>query len=232
MFAKMGVAMPDGSYYIRPDHPEDLQNAIDSVGRAAGSGGKTDEEQRNAVRSHIIKRAKDLKKASAIPSTWNPDGTLKHDDVEIDPNVEEFLTHFGVKGMHWGVRKDRGSSTPAPRAKPSTDAARAEKISAKAEAGAHTLTNKELKDLVNRMQLEQQYTKLNTPESETRSKNGKNFVQKYNGHAATGLTAFKTTKEIAKIVAPLIVAAAAGAAAAKATGNTGPVRMPQLAIGA
>jgi hypothetical protein len=30
--------------------------------------------------------------------------------VDADPAVEEFLSHFGVKGMHWGVRKDR---TPA-----------------------------------------------------------------------------------------------------------------------
>jgi hypothetical protein len=25
----------------------------------------------------------------------------------LNPNVEEFLSHYGVKGQHWGVRKQR-----------------------------------------------------------------------------------------------------------------------------
>ena len=183
MYAASGIAMPDGSYYIRPDHPEDLGNAISAVGRASGSNGKTDEEQRNAVRCHIMKRAKALKRTGEIPASWNPDGSLMH---------------FGVKGMHWGVRKSR-SAVETPRAKPSTDAARAEKISSKAQGGVHTLTNKELKDLTNRLNLEQQYSKLTTPEQAKKSKDGKNFVQKYNGHAATGITAFQTTKKNAQI---------------------------------
>jgi hypothetical protein len=30
--------------------------------------------------------------------------------VQVDPDVDEFLSHFGVKGMHWGIRKARGVS--------------------------------------------------------------------------------------------------------------------------
>lgn len=32
-----------------------------------------------------------------------------------DQNVEEFLEHFGVLGMHWGVRHDKPTPTGAPR---------------------------------------------------------------------------------------------------------------------
>ena len=66
--AAHGQAMPDGSFPIR--NRADLANAIRAVGRAdAGS--------RTSVRRHIIKRARALNALSAIPSTWNPDGTLK-----------------------------------------------------------------------------------------------------------------------------------------------------------
>lgn len=109
MFAKTGVAMPDGSYYIRPGHPEDLQNAIDSVGRAAGTDGTSDEQQRNDVRKHIIKRAGVLKMSNKIPTTWNVDGSLKP-SVKHDDLVDDFFEHHGIKGMHWGQHK-AGSET-------------------------------------------------------------------------------------------------------------------------
>jgi len=33
--------------------------------------------------------------------------------MDISVDEEDFLAHFGVKGMHWGIRKDRGSSGAA-----------------------------------------------------------------------------------------------------------------------
>lgn len=100
MFAKMGLSMPDGSYYIRngPTGVSDLDNAVKAVGR-----GETDDPSSgDPIRRHIIKRARALKKADMIPDTWNPDGSLKHFD-----NVEDFLAHYGVKGMHWRNNTDR-----------------------------------------------------------------------------------------------------------------------------
>jgi hypothetical protein len=82
-WAKMGWAMPDGSYYIRPDHPEDLTNAIHAIGRSTHSS--------ITVRKHIIARAKALGKTSELPDTWNPDGSLKHGDlVQLG---RDFLAH-------------------------------------------------------------------------------------------------------------------------------------------
>ena len=50
MFAKMGIAMPDGSYYIR--NASDLKNAIEAVGRGEQAGDSGD-----AIRKHCMERA-------------------------------------------------------------------------------------------------------------------------------------------------------------------------------
>lgn len=51
----------------------DLGKAIKAVGRVK----PPTEAARSKVRRFIIKRAKALNAADAIPPTWNPDGTLK-----------------------------------------------------------------------------------------------------------------------------------------------------------
>ena len=62
------------------------------------------------------------------------------------------LQHFGVKGMKWGVRKSRSSSPKEP---PSEDFQKAVQIRTKMEtSGKKSLSNKELKDLTERLQLE------------------------------------------------------------------------------
>lgn len=71
--------------------------------------------------------------------------------------VAGFLKHFGVKGMHWGVHRSRSaSSTPS-----SDDHSRAATIrSQRKTAGTHTLSNKDLQDLITRLNLEQQVKRL------------------------------------------------------------------------
>lgn len=101
---------------------------------------------------------------------------------------------YGVKGMHWGVRKDRSGGVPPgetrvtqtkPGGKISTaggksvpaseDALRAAKARQVARgSGTHALSNKELQDLVTRLNLEQQYERLAT---QKRNK-GADFVTK------------------------------------------------------
>jgi hypothetical protein len=68
--------------------------------------------------------------------------------------VENYLAHFGVKGMKWGVRKREKA--------PSSDDASsvATKRSAIKKNGTHVLSNKELQEVVTRMNLEQQYDRL------------------------------------------------------------------------
>lgn len=66
--------------------------------------------------------------------------------------AEDFLQHFGVKGMKWGVRR----SVPA-----SSDAQKSLDVRAKAKSGkVKSLSNAELQLAINRMNLEQQFKRL------------------------------------------------------------------------
>lgn len=160
--AKMGVAMPDGSYYIR--NADDLQNAIESVGRATPNAGESDVARRNAVRRHVIERAKALKLESSIPDSWNSDGSLKQSAI-TDDLLSEFgtdeLIHFGRLGMKWGRHiftggEGGGSSHPL-----SEDAARARASQAIVRKhGASALSNADLQHLVTRLNLERQHGNL------------------------------------------------------------------------
>ena len=94
--------------------------------------------------------------------------------VEENENVENFLEHFGIKGMKWGVRKDPvdvtvDSRRPGRRVKASggqnqpahEDAIRSAAVRQRAKASTlDSVSTKDLQELVNRMNLEQQYSKL------------------------------------------------------------------------
>lgn len=91
--AATGAAMPDGSYPIAD--VGDLHKAIRAVGRGGSS--------HNAIRKHIISRARSLGASSEIPDNWNSDGSLKGDSVsksdgvakaDIGPDLDD-----GVDGM-------------------------------------------------------------------------------------------------------------------------------------
>lgn len=107
--------------------------------------------------------------------------------------AEEILSHAGVKGMKWGVRK---GEKPAP----SSDAARSLDIRAKAKKGkVKTLSNAELQTAINRMQLEQNYKRLAVNEkpavtrfiSSTLLEVGKREVQTAVAKKVTGVIARK-----------------------------------------
>jgi hypothetical protein len=87
-------------------------------------------------------------------------------------NAHNFLEHYGIKGMKWGRRQassDGGSSstssvtaTPIVKPKASADASAVNTYKSRVAAGGvDALSTKELQQLVNRQNLEQQYAKLN-----------------------------------------------------------------------
>lgn len=86
----------------------------------------------------------------------------KHEDMSegggvINNHVDNFLSHYGVKGMRWGRRTEKGSA--------SADASQKIEIKAKSkQSGLQSLSNKDLQDAINRMNLEQQFKRLATNE--------------------------------------------------------------------
>lgn len=84
---------------------------------------------------------------------------LMHDltkGEEVEPlNVTDFLEHFGVKGMKWGKKKNPASA----------DAAGSTQTRVKAKRlGVHTISNHDLQAAIRRMQLEQDFKRLNVNE--------------------------------------------------------------------
>lgn len=76
----------------------------------------------------------------------------------IDDSVvvgEEFLEHYGVKGMHWGIRRDRDNLSG--------------------------LSDQELRQKVDRMRLETQYNDIKRSASRN---SGLNFVKNHLGTVA------------------------------------------------
>lgn len=77
----------------------------------------------------------------------------------------DVLAHYGIKGMRWGVRRrtdDPGSSSDTERALAIRDKVR--------RGGTKSLTNEEMQALVSRINLEQQYARLNPSKIEKGAK--------------------------------------------------------------
>ena len=103
------------------------------------------------------------------------------DILEQSAFVDNFLEHYGVKGMRWGVRQKR------PGVKLSGDAQKARKYRGKP---ASSLTNKQLRELNERIKLEQNYKKLN-PGKKTR---GEEAVKGVLATAGLGITVYNMAK--------------------------------------
>jgi hypothetical protein len=83
-----------------------------------------------------------------------PEDTMRQDDLDISvEDIDEYIEHFGVKGMRWGVRKRDGGGVRS-----SSEARKAAQARSKP---IHALTNKQLKAATERMNLEQNFKRLN-----------------------------------------------------------------------
>lgn len=100
--------------------------------------------------------------------------------------VDEVLEHVGVRGMRWGVRKDRTTRVKVGEElktikvphNTSTDAMKAHNASVMIKKhGLKALTNQELKDLNYRINLEQNFRKM-VPKEEGRIKKGRDTMEK------------------------------------------------------
>lgn len=64
------------------------------------------------------------------------------------------LTHYGVKGMKWGIRRDRRSNASTKRTK------KIKRSRAKDTKNRRLLSDEELKKRINRLELEKKYKQL------------------------------------------------------------------------
>lgn len=93
---------------------------------------------------------------------------LKTDEYEEFARMSDiggaFLEHFGVKGMKWGVIHDKIRGNAAVKyASSSDDHKRAQSVRVKSKlTGVNTLSNKELRDVIHRMDLEVKFKDLKT----------------------------------------------------------------------
>lgn len=89
--------------------------------------------------------------------------------------ASDFLEHFGVKGMKWGQRRKSkdskvSNSREESKAGDSEDFTRTAATAVKVKtSGMRSLSNKELRDLVDRINLEQNFARATTPEAKKKS---------------------------------------------------------------
>ena len=89
---------------------------------------------------------------------------MSKQSYQLSPNSNQSpeLYHFGVKGMRWGVRKASPSGSGTKSYKSSRDYNAANRLRRKAkQSGAKSLTNKEMKMVNTRLELEKKYNALN-----------------------------------------------------------------------
>lgn len=94
--------------------------------------------------------------------------------------VEGFIAHFGIRGMKWGVRRDRGPSGTVSSALTKSRANEPDDIvaikSKASTSGIHSLSNNEMQTLVNRMKLQTQIDDINR--SPAKIEKGRAFVDR------------------------------------------------------
>lgn len=102
---------------------------------------------------------------------------------------EEHIEHYGIKGMKWGRRK-------VEREGPSQEAIQVGGINARVSTQKSTamLSNKELRDAIERMRLEQQYSQMSGGLDKTRRQKAKQFVEDLIYDTAIGTTKQQTAQ--------------------------------------
>ena len=133
-----------------------------------------DDASSNAV-VKILEQAgvKKIRFSVANPSDVTFISTKKMNAADVahgESFVGDFIEHFGVKGMRWGVRRSQKQLARASKLRAKADQAEAKangKSMPKAKASKKTkisdLSDQELRQKLNRMNMEKQYADLTRP---------------------------------------------------------------------
>lgn len=113
--------------------------------------------------------------------------------MKNQPTVDDVLSHIGIKGMKWGVRK-----TEIP---PSDDSVRVSEIHQKVkDGGTKVLSNKELQDYITRTNLEQQFNRLDPSISKKTSRFISEMLLQVGKQQATKFAADVLTKQVGNLL--------------------------------
>lgn len=105
--------------------------------------------------------------------------------------VDEFIEHFGIRGMRWGVRKERKASKEA--------AVKDEHQ----KAALKLVSDAQLQAAVNRMNLESQYNRLQSEQAKKSKTLGEKFVNEL-GAIAANVARQQTQNAANKVVGKVI----------------------------
>ena len=81
--------------------------------------------------------------------------------------VDDFFEHFGVKGMRWGVRRNRNNTTTRQSLSPK-----------KEQTDLSKMSDAELRTRINRIQMERQYRELTSPKGHQVQTEGQKYVKR------------------------------------------------------
>ena len=115
------------------------------------------------------------------------------------------LQHYGILGMKWGVRKDSGSAGIRKRNSRIEDM-NEDYRRAHSKKSVKDMSDKELREMINRLQMEQNYEKL----SRGNISKGMSYVKKFTDNAMTiatliavPVTIYNNADKLAKLAGKL-----------------------------
>ena len=100
--------------------------------------------------------------------------------------VDDFFEHFGVKGMRWGVRRNRNNTNTIKSLRPK-----------KEQTDLSKMSDAELRTRINRIQMERQYRELTSPKGHKVQTEGQKYVKRILIDTATNAVA-EVVKELYK----------------------------------
>lgn len=104
------------------------------------------------------------------------------------------LAHYGILGMKWGIRRTEAQLARARGKKTPDEDASDDYKKAHSKKSVKSMSDKELRDRLNRLNMEQQYKKLTTPEKSA----GQKVVEQVVGGAAKQIAVSYVSKYMSK----------------------------------